>query len=130
MGQRGWTPLSSVLAKKSTAVYAPFTDGCANLTGLSATRTNVLDYQFHSSHCGLSHCWYPLAAPGGNNGERYGRRIPPSHPGPLGGDAGADFRVRAPAGRQMSAIYMVGGVVAAALFIYLVAAMLKPEWFE
>jgi K+-transporting ATPase KdpF subunit len=30
----------------------------------------------------------------------------------------------------MSAFYIVGGIVAAALFVYLVAAMLKPEWFE
>jgi len=30
----------------------------------------------------------------------------------------------------MSALYVVGGLVAAALFVYLVAAMLKPEWFE
>jgi K+-transporting ATPase KdpF subunit len=30
----------------------------------------------------------------------------------------------------MSAIYVVGAVVAAALFLYLLVAMLKPEWFE
>ena len=30
----------------------------------------------------------------------------------------------------MSALYVLGAVVSAALFIYLVAAMLKPEWFE
>lgn len=30
----------------------------------------------------------------------------------------------------MSWMYWLGGVVALALFIYLVAAMLKPEWFE
>jgi K+-transporting ATPase KdpF subunit len=30
----------------------------------------------------------------------------------------------------MSAIYVVGGLAAAALFVYLVVAMLKPEWFE
>lgn len=30
----------------------------------------------------------------------------------------------------MSAIYAVAGVVACALFLYLVVAMLKPEWFE
>jgi K+-transporting ATPase KdpF subunit len=30
----------------------------------------------------------------------------------------------------MSAIYVVGGIVATALFIYLLVAMLKPEWFE
>lgn len=30
----------------------------------------------------------------------------------------------------MSAIYVIGAVVAAALFVYLVVAMLKPEWFE
>jgi K+-transporting ATPase KdpF subunit len=30
----------------------------------------------------------------------------------------------------MSAIYVIGAVVAAVLFVYLVAAMLKPEWFE
>ena len=30
----------------------------------------------------------------------------------------------------MSWIYLVSGAVAAALFVYLVVAMLKPEWFE
>jgi K+-transporting ATPase KdpF subunit len=30
----------------------------------------------------------------------------------------------------MSWIYALSGVVAAALFVYLVVAMLKPEWFE
>jgi K+-transporting ATPase KdpF subunit len=30
----------------------------------------------------------------------------------------------------MSWIYVLAGVVAAALFVYLVIAMLKPEWFE
>jgi len=27
-------------------------------------------------------------------------------------------------------MHWLGGIVALALFIYLVAAMLKPEWFE
>ena len=30
----------------------------------------------------------------------------------------------------MSWIYLLGGLVTAALFVYLVVAMLKPEWFE
>jgi K+-transporting ATPase KdpF subunit len=30
----------------------------------------------------------------------------------------------------MNALYALGGVVAVALFVYLVVAMLKPEWFE
>ncbi len=30
----------------------------------------------------------------------------------------------------MSAIYVIGALVAAGLFIYLFVAMLKPEWFE
>jgi K+-transporting ATPase KdpF subunit len=30
----------------------------------------------------------------------------------------------------MSWIYALGGLVAVALFVYLVVAMLKPEWFE
>jgi K+-transporting ATPase KdpF subunit len=30
----------------------------------------------------------------------------------------------------MSWIYALSGLVAAALFVYLVVAMLKPEWFE
>ncbi len=30
----------------------------------------------------------------------------------------------------MSALYVVCMLVAAGLFVYLVAAMLKPEWFE
>jgi K+-transporting ATPase KdpF subunit len=30
----------------------------------------------------------------------------------------------------MSAAYVIGALIAAALFVYLLAAMLKPEWFE
>jgi K+-transporting ATPase KdpF subunit len=30
----------------------------------------------------------------------------------------------------MSWIYLLGSVVAAALFIYLLCALLKPEWFQ
>ena len=30
----------------------------------------------------------------------------------------------------MSWLYLLSGFVAAALFVYLVVAMLKPEWFE
>jgi K+-transporting ATPase KdpF subunit len=30
----------------------------------------------------------------------------------------------------MSWIYALAGIAAAALFVYLVVAMLKPEWFE
>jgi K+-transporting ATPase KdpF subunit len=30
----------------------------------------------------------------------------------------------------MSWVYALAGIVAAALFVYLVVAMLKPEWFE
>jgi K+-transporting ATPase KdpF subunit len=30
----------------------------------------------------------------------------------------------------MSALYVLGGLVSVALFVYLVVAMLKPEWFE
>lgn len=30
----------------------------------------------------------------------------------------------------MSWIYVMAAVVAAALFIYLLAALLKPEWFQ
>jgi K+-transporting ATPase KdpF subunit len=30
----------------------------------------------------------------------------------------------------MSWIYVLAGVVTAVLFVYLVVAMLKPEWFE
>jgi K+-transporting ATPase KdpF subunit len=30
----------------------------------------------------------------------------------------------------MSWVYVLSGVVAAALFVYLVVAMLRPEWFE
>ena len=40
------------------------------------------------------------------------------------------LRPRTPAEEQMSWIYVLGGLVAAALFVYLVVAMLKPEWFE
>ena len=30
----------------------------------------------------------------------------------------------------MSTLYVVGTLVTAGLFVYLVVAMLKPEWFE
>lgn len=30
----------------------------------------------------------------------------------------------------MTWVYALAGVVSAALFVYLVIAMLKPEWFE
>jgi K+-transporting ATPase KdpF subunit len=30
----------------------------------------------------------------------------------------------------MSWVYVLSGIAAAALFVYLVVAMLKPEWFE
>ncbi len=30
----------------------------------------------------------------------------------------------------MTAIYLLGTLVAIGLFVYLVAALLKPEWFE
>jgi K+-transporting ATPase KdpF subunit len=30
----------------------------------------------------------------------------------------------------MSWVYALAGVVAAVIFVYLVVAMLKPEWFE
>jgi K+-transporting ATPase KdpF subunit len=29
----------------------------------------------------------------------------------------------------MSALYLIGGVVTLVLFVYLFAALLKPEWF-
>jgi K+-transporting ATPase KdpF subunit len=42
----------------------------------------------------------------------------------------ADLRFRQDDGRRiMSAIYLVSGVVSAGLLVYLVAALLKPEWF-
>jgi K+-transporting ATPase KdpF subunit len=30
----------------------------------------------------------------------------------------------------MNALYLITGLITIALFIYLVIAMLKPEWFE
>ena len=30
----------------------------------------------------------------------------------------------------MSSVYVLASLVAAGLFVYLVVAMLKPEWFE
>jgi len=30
----------------------------------------------------------------------------------------------------VSGLYALGGIVALALFVYLVVAMIKPEWFE
>lgn len=29
----------------------------------------------------------------------------------------------------MNGLYLVGGIIALALFVYLFAALLKPEWF-
>jgi K+-transporting ATPase KdpF subunit len=29
----------------------------------------------------------------------------------------------------MNVLYLIGGLVAAGLFVYLVLALLKPEWF-
>ncbi len=29
----------------------------------------------------------------------------------------------------MTALYAVGGIISVALFVYLFAALLKPEWF-
>ena len=31
---------------------------------------------------------------------------------------------------EMSAVYIIVGLITLALFIYLVIALLKPEWFE
>jgi K+-transporting ATPase KdpF subunit len=31
---------------------------------------------------------------------------------------------------EMNAIYIITGLITLALFIYLVIALLKPEWFE
>jgi len=42
----------------------------------------------------------------------------------------ADLRVRQDDWRgRMSAIYVVSGFVSAGLLVYLVIALLKPEWF-
>jgi K+-transporting ATPase KdpF subunit len=30
----------------------------------------------------------------------------------------------------MNALYLITGLITLALFVYLVAALLKPEWFE
>jgi K+-transporting ATPase KdpF subunit len=30
----------------------------------------------------------------------------------------------------MNGVYLVGGIVAALLFVYLTIALLKPEWFS
>jgi K+-transporting ATPase KdpF subunit len=30
----------------------------------------------------------------------------------------------------MNALYLIAGLITVALFIYLVVALLKPEWFE
>ena len=30
----------------------------------------------------------------------------------------------------MSWVYVLAGILTAALFVYLIVAMLKPEWFE
>jgi K+-transporting ATPase KdpF subunit len=30
----------------------------------------------------------------------------------------------------MNAIYLIGGIIAALLFVYLLLALLKPEWFS
>jgi K+-transporting ATPase KdpF subunit len=32
--------------------------------------------------------------------------------------------------KEMNAIYLLTGLITLALFIYLIIALLKPEWFE
>jgi K+-transporting ATPase KdpF subunit len=32
-------------------------------------------------------------------------------------------------GKQMNALYLIAGIIALILIVYLVLALLKPEWF-
>ena len=53
-----------------------------------------------------------------------------SHAGVRRRKPGADRRLRSTHGGQaVNLLYLVTGVMTLALFIYLVAALLKPEWF-
>jgi K+-transporting ATPase KdpF subunit len=33
-------------------------------------------------------------------------------------------------GKEMNVMYLITGLITLALFVYLVLALLKPEWFE
>ena len=51
-------------------------------------------------------------------------------PGLIGVDGFIDRRLGQDDGRRvMSAVYLISAVVAAGLLVYLVVALLKPEWF-
>jgi K+-transporting ATPase KdpF subunit len=46
------------------------------------------------------------------------------------GQLGVDRRMRpADGGFQMSALYLIAGAITLGLLIYLILALLKPEWF-
>jgi K+-transporting ATPase KdpF subunit len=53
-----------------------------------------------------------------------------AHPGLIRGELGVDSGARALDGGQgMNWLYLITGVITFALLIYLVLALLKPEWF-
>jgi K+-transporting ATPase KdpF subunit len=61
----------------------------------------------------------------------YGSHISNHHAAVLCGIVGVRQAVRTPHGRQsMTVLYIVAGVIALALLIYLFVALLKPEAFE
>jgi K+-transporting ATPase KdpF subunit len=61
----------------------------------------------------------------------HGHCISVHHAAVLCGIVGVRKSVRAPDGRQsMTVLYVIAGVIALALLIYLFVALLKPEAFE
>jgi K+-transporting ATPase KdpF subunit len=66
----------------------------------------------------------------GDLGTGHGYRVPASRCRAGGGDIRIDFRARAPQELQVNVTYVIGALVAGALLVYLVVAMLAPEWFE
>jgi K+-transporting ATPase KdpF subunit len=61
----------------------------------------------------------------------YGHRVFDRDPVVLRGLVGVREAVRTPDGRQgMTLLYVIAGVIALALLIYLFVALLKPEAFE
>jgi K+-transporting ATPase KdpF subunit len=78
-----------------------------------------------------------LACQGGRDGrvpifkgESYGHPLSLSDPALFRGHLWADLALRpANGGHKMTVLYAIVGILALGLLVYLVAALLKPEWF-
>jgi K+-transporting ATPase KdpF subunit len=59
-----------------------------------------------------------------------GLGIPRTNPVAAPRQLGIDRRLRpADGGHKMNALYLIAGVITLALLVYLILALLKPEWF-